>query len=51
MRRSDKFNARFTLIIGEDELGKGRAILKEMDAGSQEEVALDAGEIAGKVKV
>ncbi len=50
MRRSDKFNARFTLIIGEDELGKGRAILKEMDAGSQEEVALDAGEIAGKVK-
>jgi histidyl-tRNA synthetase len=51
MRRSDKFNARFTLIIGEDELKKGRAILKEMDAGSQEEVALDAGEIAGKVKV
>jgi histidyl-tRNA synthetase len=50
MRRSDKFNASFTLIIGEDELGKGRAILKNMDAGTQEEVSLTKEEIAGKVK-
>jgi histidyl-tRNA synthetase len=50
MRRSDKFNARFTLIIGEDELGKGRAILKNMDAGTQEEVSLTKEEIAGKLK-
>ncbi|HLO27208.1 MAG TPA: histidine--tRNA ligase, partial [Geobacteraceae bacterium] len=33
MRRSDKFNSRFTLIIGEDEMAKGRAQLKNMDAG------------------
>jgi len=50
MRRSDKFNARFTLIIGEDELAGGRANLKEMDAGSQEEVPLAADEIARRVK-
>jgi len=42
MRRADKFNARFTLIIGEAELARGTAPLKEMDAGRQEEVALDA---------
>jgi histidyl-tRNA synthetase len=50
MRRSDKFKTRFTLIIGEDELAKGRAGLKNMDAGSQEEVPLAAAEIARKVK-
>ena len=50
MRRSDKFNASFTLIIGEDELGKGRAFLKNMDAGTQEEVSLTKEEIAGKLK-
>jgi histidyl-tRNA synthetase len=49
MRRSDKFNARFTLIIGGDELAAGRAQLKDMDAGTQAEVALAAGEIAGKL--
>jgi histidyl-tRNA synthetase len=42
MRRADKFRARYTLIVGEDELAKGRAALKEMDRGSQEEVDLDA---------
>jgi histidyl-tRNA synthetase len=51
MRRSDKFNACFTLIIGEDELQKGRGVLKNMDAGSQEEVSLTKEEIAGKVKI
>jgi histidyl-tRNA synthetase len=50
LRRSDKFNSRFTLIIGEEEMAKGRALFKNMDAGSQEEVLLDEEEIAGKVK-
>jgi len=49
MRRSDKFNSRFTLIIGGDELAAGRAQLKNMDAGTQEEVALGAVYIAGRV--
>ena len=41
MRRADKFKSRFTLIIGEDELSRGTAPLKDMDGGTQGEVALD----------
>jgi len=50
MRRSDKFGSRFTLIIGEEELAKGRAVLKEMDAGVQVEVVLSSDEIADMVR-
>lgn len=50
MRRADKFRSRFTLIIGEDELKKGNAVLKDMDQGVQEEIPIDAKEIAGRVK-
>jgi histidyl-tRNA synthetase len=50
MRRSDKFRSRFTLIIGGDELAKGAAQLKNMDAGTQEEVALTVEGIAAKVQ-
>lgn len=50
MRRSDKFNAHFTLIIGEDEMAKGSAILKNMDLGSQQEIPPVAEEIHQKVK-
>jgi len=41
MRRADKFGARHTLILGEDELARGMAVIKEMDSGVQREVALD----------
>lgn len=41
MRRADKFNAHFTLILGEDELVKGSAALKNMDSGTQTDVRLD----------
>ena len=50
MRRADKFRSRFTLIIGEDELGRQTAPLKDMDGGTQSEVALDAGQILKKVR-
>jgi len=49
MRRSDKFNSQFTLIIGEEELEKGRGVLKNMLAGIQEEIPLIVAEIFGKV--
>ena len=49
LRRADKFNSRFTLIIGGDELAKGQGGLKNMDAGTQEEVALSAEQIAAVV--
>ncbi|GFO64686.1 histidine--tRNA ligase [Geomonas paludis] len=45
MRRADKFNSRFTLIIGGDEIASGTAPLKNMDGGTQDEVALDAASI------
>ncbi|HET6420078.1 MAG TPA: histidine--tRNA ligase [Geobacteraceae bacterium] len=50
MRRADKFRSRFTLIIGEDELGRGNAVLKNMDEGVQEDIPIGAQEIAGRIK-
>ena len=50
MRRADKFNSRFTLIIGGDELARGTAPLKDMDGGTQSEVGLDAAVILKQVK-
>jgi histidyl-tRNA synthetase len=50
MRRADKFKSRFTLIIGEDELIRGTAPLKNMDGGTQAEVPLDATMILKLIK-
>jgi len=47
MRRADKLNARFTLIIGENELLTGSGMLKAMDTGAQEETRLEATLLAG----
>ena len=41
MRRAGKLNARRVLIIGGDELSRGVVQLRDMDAGSQEELPLD----------
>jgi histidyl-tRNA synthetase len=46
MRRADKFKARYTLILGEDELTRGGAAIKDMDRGIQGDVALDPERIA-----
>lgn len=48
MQRANKVNARAVLIIGDDELAKGIAQLKDLDSGEQREVALDA--LAGILK-
>ena len=50
MRRSDKFDARYTLIIGEDELSSGKGGLKDMRAGTQEIIDLSTGDILHKIK-
>lgn len=42
MKYADKIGARFSLVLGEDELAQGRARLKNMQTGEQPEVALDA---------
>ncbi len=42
MRRADKLNARYVLIIGEDELKRGSAILRDMKNKLQEEIPLNS---------
>ena len=42
MRRADKFNAKSVLIIGDDELAKGKVVLRDMASKQQEEIGLDA---------
>ncbi len=40
MRRADKLKARFVLILGEEELKRGRAVLRNMGTKSQEEIPI-----------
>ena len=42
MQRANRLNARAVLIIGDDELARGVAQLKDLDSGGQREVAFDA---------
>ncbi|MBM4277771.1 MAG: histidine--tRNA ligase [Deltaproteobacteria bacterium] len=41
MRRADKLKARYVLILGEEEMKKGRAVLRNMADKSQEELPID----------
>lgn len=43
MKYADKLGARFTVVVGDNELETGRAQLKDMNSGSVEEVTLDEG--------
>ncbi|HTR87154.1 MAG TPA: histidine--tRNA ligase [Reyranella sp.] len=42
MQRANKVNARFAVIIGDDELAKGIAQVKDLDTQAQREVPLDS---------
>jgi histidyl-tRNA synthetase len=44
LRKADSLNAKFTVLLGEDELKKGIATLKDMASGKQEEIPLDGFE-------
>jgi histidyl-tRNA synthetase len=51
MRRADKLKAASVLIVGDDELAKGKVVLRNMASKEQEEISLDnveAGLIARK---
>ena len=48
MRRANKLNSRYVLIIGGEELKSGRAILRNMDEKVQEEISL--GEVVDVIK-
>jgi histidyl-tRNA synthetase len=41
MRRADKLNARYVLILGEDELKRGKAVLRNMESKFQEEIPIN----------
>lgn len=41
MKRANKLNARAAILIGEDELARNCCTLRNLDAGEQQEVALD----------
>ena len=45
MRRADKLGARYSVVIGENEVTTGRATFKRMADGEQVEVELVAEEI------
>ena len=48
MARADAAGARFAVIIGDDELARGAAAVKDLRSGEQVDVALD--QIAGKLR-
>jgi histidyl-tRNA synthetase len=41
MKRANKVNARFAIILGEEELARQAAAVRDLDSGQQQEVALD----------
>ena len=41
MKYADRIGARYVVVIGEDELSKGTAVLRDMSNSSQQEVKLD----------
>jgi histidyl-tRNA synthetase len=41
MRRADKLKARYVLILGDEEIKKGRAVLRNMEDKSQEDISTD----------
>jgi histidyl-tRNA synthetase len=41
MRRADKLKAKYVLILGEEELKRGKAVLRNMGTKSQEEILID----------
>ncbi len=52
MKQADRLGARFVLVLGEDEVRRGVAAIREMATGAQEEMALDAlpGLLAARVR-
>jgi histidyl-tRNA synthetase len=44
MRRADKLKAKSVLIVGDNELQKGRVVLRDMASKQQEEISLDVME-------
>ena len=41
MKYADKIGAKYVLMLGDNEIETGKAVLKEMATGEQREIALD----------
>ena len=41
MKAADKAHARYTVIIGDDELANGQAVVRNMATSSQETISLE----------
>ena len=41
MQRANKLGARAAIILGEDELNRSAAAVRDLDSGEQAEIALD----------
>jgi len=50
MKRADKIGAKKVLIIGENELSSGKAILRDMNTGNQIQVDMNVDAIYGAIK-
>ena len=48
MRRADRIGARAAVLLGDDELARGAATLRDLDSGEQEQVAL--GDLPARLK-
>ncbi|NPA49129.1 MAG: histidine--tRNA ligase [Thermodesulfobacteria bacterium] len=46
LKQANRLGARYTLIVGENELREKKALLRDMESGSQEEISLEALEEA-----
>lgn len=51
LKRADKLGVKFTLIIGEEELGRGKVKLRNMEEGLEEEIYIgDVRELKSRIK-
>ena len=41
MKQADRLGARWAVILGEDELKTGRAVVRDLESGDQSEVPID----------
>src|SRR5699024_10501030 len=42
LKSADRYEAKYVVILGEDELSAGKVLVREMETGDQEEVAIEA---------
>ena len=50
MKYADKLNAKFLLVIGENELSSNKAKIKDMKTGNEIEISLNIDEILKNIK-